>query len=87
MAERIGYEILWTEKKETDSVTISLCETIFKVEDLSRERVYVDINDCILATEEDVLNVINYPYSKRSFIFAQKPVFLEGIRKLRERVR
>ncbi len=87
MAERFGYNILWTEKKEEDSVTISLCETIFKIEDLSRERVYVDINDCILATEEDVLSVINYPYSRRSFIFAQKPVFLEGIRKLRERVR
>lgn len=87
LADHFGYDIIWTDKKEKDSVTVSLCESIFKIEDLSRERVYVDINDCILATEEDVLDVINYPYSKRSFIFAQKPVFLEGIRKLRERAK
>ena len=38
MASRFGYDIIWTEKKEEDSVTISICESIFKIEDLSRER-------------------------------------------------
>ena len=87
MASQFGYDIIWTEKKEEDSVTISICESIFKIEDLSRERVYVDINDCILATEEDVISVMNYPNCKRSFVFAQKPVFLEGIRRFREKVK
>ena len=36
-----------------------------------------------LKTEEDVLNVKNYSDSRRSFIFAQKPVFLECVRNLR----
>ena len=71
-----GYDISWVPKKEEDAVTISLCETIFKIEDLSREKIYVDISDCVLQTEDDVLDVINYEYSKRSFIFSQKPVFI-----------
>lgn len=83
-AKYLGYnDITWVEKKEEGAYTISLCETIFRIEDLSRERIYIDINDCILETEDDVLDVINYEYSKRSFVFAQKPIFLECIRKLR----
>ena len=84
-ASHEGYDISWVPKKEEDAVTISLCETIFKIEDLSREKIYVDISDCVLQTEDDVLDVINYEYSKRSFIFSQKPVFMEGVRKIRAR--
>jgi hypothetical protein len=84
LAQQLGYEIEWVHKKEADSITVCLCQSIFQIEDLSREKIYIDINDCILATEDDVLDVINYEYSKRSFLFAQKPVFLECVRKLRE---
>jgi hypothetical protein len=59
--------------------TISLCENIFRIEDLSLSKAYIDIDKCILQDEDDVLDVINYDYSKRSFIMAQKPVFLQKI--------
>lgn len=83
LAKYLGYSVEWVMEEE-GVPTISLCETIFRIEDLSRKKIYIDINDCILETEDDVLDVINYAYSKRSFVFAQKPVFLEGIRRLRE---
>jgi hypothetical protein len=78
LAQELGYHIQWREPGE-DAREIVLCETIFRVEDLSRQKVYIDINDCILESEDDVLDVINYNYSKRSFLFAQKPVFLRKI--------
>lgn len=83
LAKELGYDILWVTQKEADSVTISLCETVFKLEDLSLERIYADVNDCILQTEEDVQSVMQYESSMRSFIFGQKPVFVEGIRRIR----
>lgn len=83
MTEEFGYNIVWVPQKEAGSVTISLCETIFKLEDLSLEKIYVDVNGCILQTEEDVQSVMHYENSLKSFVFGQKPVFLEGIHRIR----
>lgn len=83
LAAYLGYDIQWISEKEAGVPVIAICENIFETEDLSREKVYIDVNNCIFETEEDALDVINYNYSKRSFIFAQKPVFLEAVRKLR----
>lgn len=85
VAEILGKKIVWADAPKKDAVTISLCGSIFKIEDMSLEKVYIDISDCIFATEDDMLNVINYNYSKRSFLFMMKPVFLENARKLREK--
>lgn len=84
-ARELGVDVNWMESPNIAKKTIVLCESIFCVDDLSLEKIYVDIDRCILRTEEDALDVINYNYSKRSFIFAQKPVFLENIRLLREK--
>lgn len=82
-SRRMGYDITWyQEDKHPEGVReIILCDSIFQIEDLSLQKIYIDINDCILASEDDVLDVINYNYSRRSFIEAQKPVFMEGIRR------
>jgi hypothetical protein len=77
-AREMGYSIEWKEPGEA-SREIVLCESIFQIEDLSRQKIYIDVNDCILESEDDVLDVINYNYSRRSFIFAQKPVFLRKL--------
>ena len=61
-----------------------MCDNIFQIEDLSLQKIYIDINDCILASEEDVLDVINYNYSRRTFIEAQKPIFLQKLREQRQ---
>ncbi|MCI9078183.1 MAG: glycosyltransferase family 2 protein [Lachnospiraceae bacterium] len=81
-----GFNITWTEQPQEDVPVISICENIFELEDLSRTKIYIDIHRCIFETEDDALDIINYNYSKRSFIFAHKPVFLECARKLRERL-
>lgn len=80
LAERLGYEIKW-QKPGTGVKEVILCDNIFEIEDLSLDKIYIDINDCILATEDDVLDVINYNYSKRSFVFANKPVFMQAAQK------
>ena len=85
-AERMGYDIRWYDVSAAPENTpeIILCDNIFQIEDLSLQKIYIDINDCILASEEDVLDVINYNYSRRTFIEAQKPIFLQRLREQRQ---
>lgn len=87
-AERMGYDIRWYDVSEAPENTpeIILCDNIFQIEDLSLQKIYIDINDCILASEEDVLDVINYNYSRRTFIEAQKPIFLQRLREQRQEI-
>lgn len=85
-AERMGYDIRWYDVSEAPEniPEIVLCDNIFQIEDLSLQKIYIDINDCILASEEDVLDVINYNYSRRTFIESQKPIFLQRLREQRQ---
>jgi hypothetical protein len=71
--------VKWVDRPAPGVSTIALCEDIFRLEDLSLAKVYIDIDKCILQDEEDVLDVINFNYSRRSFITAQKPVFLQKL--------
>ena len=84
LSEDMGYHIEWKEKECEGVKTISLCDNIFEIDDMTRAKIYIDINDCIFMDEDDALDIINYDYSKRAFIFAQKPVFLEKIREMRK---
>lgn len=63
--------------------TFVLCRDIFAIQDYSLKDIYVDIEGRILATEEDVFKVYNKEYSYRTFLFMQKPLFLEQAKKLR----
>jgi hypothetical protein len=82
LPQQLGIEVDWCGLPSPDARTISLCENIFELDDLCLSKVYIDIDKCVLQDEDDVLNVINYNYSKRSFIMAQKPVFLQKIHEL-----
>lgn len=76
--------------KDTDEgfdIHFTMCDYIFTLDDLSLKTIYVDIYENILATEDDVLRVINYNYSKESFIYAQQPLFLYMAKKIREGLR
>lgn len=85
IAQYLGFQVQWLEQPKEGACVIHLCEKSFlKLDDMSRRKVYIDINDCVFITEDDALDVINYNYSMRSFLFAQKPVFLDGIRKMRK---
>jgi hypothetical protein len=76
---KLGMDVTWVECPKEGVRTIVLCESIFKVRDLSLADIYVDIDDCILQDEQDALRVMNYSYSKKSFILAGQPVFLQQI--------
>jgi hypothetical protein len=83
LPSQLGIDVKWADTESKGARTIKLCENIFNIEDLSLKYVYIDEDRCILQDEDDVLDVINYNYSKRTFIMAQKPVFLERLRELR----
>ncbi len=82
LGKKIRPDIVWSDEPGVGITTIQICDSIFTIEDLSRAKVYIDINDCILASEEDVLDVINYNYSKRAYLYAQKPLFIQKIREM-----
>lgn len=83
ISDKLCIAVTWKSAPSPSATNIILCENIFHIDDLSLKNVYIDVNDCILRTEDDALNVINYNYSLRSFMFAQKPVFMEKIKELR----
>jgi hypothetical protein len=76
-------DVQWMNAPAAGVTTISLCDSIFRLNDMSLKKIYVDMDGCILQDEDDALDVINFNYSKRAFIAAQQPVFLEKIEKLR----
>jgi hypothetical protein len=82
LPQQLGIDVNWMDRPSAGAKTISLCNTIFTLDDLSLSKVYIDIDRCILQGKDDALDVINYNYSRRSFIMAQKPVFLQRIAQL-----
>ncbi len=81
-AEELGYAIQWMEQQEQGVPVISLCQSIFEVEDLSLQKIYIDMEYCILRTEEDVMDVMHYHYNKRLYLFAEMPVFVQKLKEL-----
>jgi hypothetical protein len=79
---QLGIDVTWAAEPAPGVKTIALCESIFRVDDLSLSKVYLDIDKCILMDEDDALDVINYNYSRRTFILSQQPVFLQQVQKL-----
>ena len=65
------------------SLVVSLCESIFRQDDLSLEKFIMDLDGNVLRDEDDVLMAINYSCSRRAFIFAQKPLFIRLAKALR----
>lgn len=65
-------------------LSVVMTDSIFRLEDLSLSVVYVDEEDRILAEEEELFLVINREYSRRTFIFAQKPLFLWSTDRVRK---
>jgi hypothetical protein len=82
LPKQLGMSVEWVAAPSDGVRTIKLCDNIFKVDKLGLEKIYIDEERCILQDEDDVLDVINYNYSKRTFIAAQKAVFLEKLREM-----
>jgi hypothetical protein len=82
LPEQLGIEgISWADAPGPGVKTISLCKSIFQIDDMSLTKIYIDLDNCILRDEDDALDVINFNYSKRSFMASQKPIFLEKLRR------
>jgi hypothetical protein len=82
LPQQLGIHVTWADSPTSGAKTISLCESIFRLDDMSLTKAYLDIDKCLLQDEDDALDVINYNYSRRSFLAAQKPVFLQKLREV-----
>lgn len=63
--------------------SFTMTDDIFRLNDLELTTCYVDKEERILATEEDLFLVINREYSLKTFIFSQKNLFLTMVQKAR----
>ena len=63
--------------------SFTMTDDIFRLNDLELTTCYVDKEERILATEEDLFLVINREYSRKTFIFSQKNLFLTMVQKAR----
>lgn len=60
-----------------------LCQDIFSIEEYSPSDIFVDVEGRILETEEDFFKVFHKYYGYQTFVFMQKPLFLERAKALR----
>jgi len=63
---------------------LRICDFIFGLDDLSCQDAYIDLDFNLFSTKEEALMILNYLYSRESFIFSQKPLFLRLVKKARE---
>lgn len=66
-----------------DRTVLRICSFIFQLEDLSCQDAYIDLDWSLFTTKEEALMILNYVYSKESFLFAEMPLFLRQAAKLR----
>ncbi len=71
--------------KSREELVFCVCGFVFTVEDLSLQKYYIDHEENILASEDDVLMVINYAYSKRAFRYSMLPLFRRCAEELRKK--
>lgn len=71
------------DSKNIFDINFTICDYIFLVDDLKLNTIYIDIYENILSTQDDVLRVINYNYSKESFVYSHQPLFLHMAKKIR----
>ena len=64
-----------------------LCRDIFALEDYLPPDIFVDAEGRIMESEEDFFKVFNKAYSYQTFLFTQKPLFLELVRAFRKKER
>lgn len=64
-----------------------LCRDIFTLEDYLPPDIFVDAEGRIMESEEDFFKVFNKAYSYQTFLFTQKPLFLELVRLFRKKER
>lgn len=82
-ADQMGYRIRWADRCESGVPVIALCQSVFETGDVSLQKIYIDIEYCILRTEEDAMCVVNYDYSRRLYLYAEVPLFVQKLRELR----
>lgn len=65
-------------------IVFHLCPYIFDVEDLSRKEIYIDGRRNCIITEDDVMTVENYKYSKLLYLYMNQGAFIEACKRMRE---
>ena len=71
------------EEKSQADVIFELCENLFLVKDLSREKIYIDIFRNALIDDEDAEALREYDYSKLLYVYMNQDILLDAVKKLR----
>lgn len=72
-----------TENKKEAQIVVCPCDYIMNVTDFSLEKIYIDAQLNIMATEEDIADVKGYAPSLGTFLCMNQPIFLHSVDKLR----
>ncbi len=82
--EKVNPDCKEVKKEEQADVVFCLCKYLFNVKDFSLEKIYIDSERTCMITEEDVLAVQNYEYSKLLFIYMNQSVLLSAMKDRRQ---
>ncbi len=61
-------------------INVKICSSIFKLDDLSNKYIYVDMNMCVLESEDDAYYVMNYGYGRETFISMYRDLMLRKMK-------
>lgn len=70
---------------QKSQVKLALCDYIMKVKDFSMEKIYVDEYHNVFSDDSEAEIIRNYAYSRALFIYMNQNLFMENLRKLREK--
>lgn len=69
------------DSQDNYDLKLTMCDSVFGISDMSLKNIYVDSAFNVFATEDDAMKIINYPYARELFKFANKPLFMAQIEK------
>ena len=72
------------DKPEDADVVFEMCENIFRVKDLSLERVYIDTFRNAVMDDEDVEALREYDYSKLLYVYMNQDILIDAVKRLRD---
>lgn len=71
------------ESTDEAEVVFELCENIFQIKDLSREKIYIDVYRNALIDDEDAEALREYEYAKLLHVYMNQDILLDAVHRLR----
>ncbi|MCH5265154.1 MAG: glycosyltransferase family 2 protein [Lachnospiraceae bacterium] len=81
----VNPELTETEQREQADMVFHLCPYIFQVKEIPENEIMIDSDRNCIITEDDVVALQNYEYSKLLFIYMNQGAFLAAARRMRQK--